>query len=104
VAGELKAGARLRSSVCSTEVAVVKAPADAVDLRCGGHPMVPIADRPPDGLSVEAGFDEGTLIGKRYADADMGIEVLCTKAGEGSLSVGEQLLPLKSAKPLPSSD
>ena len=104
MAGELKAGARLRSSVCPTEVAVVKAPAGAVDVRCGGHPMVPIADAPGAGVSIVPGFDEGTLIGKRYADADLGVELLCTKAGGGSLSIGERLLPLKSAKPLPSSD
>ncbi len=54
--------------------------------------------------TTEAGFDQGTLLGKRYADEELGLEVLCTKAGEGSLSVGETLLAVKGAKPLPASD
>jgi len=29
---------------------------------------------------------------------------LCTKAGEGSISVGETILTVKGAKPLPASD
>jgi acyl-CoA synthetase (AMP-forming)/AMP-acid ligase II len=36
----LKAGARLKSSVCDTQVMVVKAPAGEHDLRCGGAPML----------------------------------------------------------------
>ena len=32
------------------------------------------------------------------------LELLCTKPGEGSLALGDQLLSLKEAKPLPSSD
>jgi hypothetical protein len=46
----------------------------------------------------------GTLLGKRYADPASGLEVLCTKAGEGSLSIGDEPLAVKDAKPLPSSD
>ncbi len=46
----------------------------------------------------------GTLLGKRYGDRGPGLELLCTKAGEGSLSLGDEPLPLKDAKPLPSSD
>ena len=36
---ELKPGARFQSTVCSTEVIVVKG-AGEVDLTCGGAPMV----------------------------------------------------------------
>jgi hypothetical protein len=43
-------------------------------------------------------------MGKRYADADATIELLCTKPGEGSLSIGDVPVPTKDAKPLPSSD
>ena len=100
---ELKVGSRWRSATDTTEVVIVRAPGDAVDLRCGGHPMVPLGDEIAD-LAVEPGFDEGTQVGKRYADDDAGIEILCTKAGEGSLSLGEERLHLKGAKPLPSSD
>jgi len=45
-----------------------------------------------------------TRLGKRYEDADTGLEVLCTKAGKGSLSLNGRALPVKAPKPLPSSD
>jgi hypothetical protein len=100
---QLKAGTRLRSATDTCEVVVVKAPAEPVDLRCGGHALRPIdAEGPPE--SIEPGFDQGTQLGKRYADEELGLEVLCTKAGEGSLSVGDTLLEVKGAKPLPASD
>jgi hypothetical protein len=101
---ELKPGARLRSCVCEAEAIVVKAPAAALDLRCGGHPMVPVGDECPGGLSVTPGLDGGLLIGKRYTDESGDLELLCTKAGTSSLSVGDERLELKDAKPLPSSD
>ena len=100
---ELKVGARLRSVTDSTEVVVVRVGSGDVDLRCGGHPMVPLGDG-GDQAQVEAGFDTGAEVGKRYADEEAGIEVLCTKAGQGTLCVGADPLPLKGAKPLPSSD
>jgi hypothetical protein len=43
-------------------------------------------------------------MGKRYTDEEDSIEVLCTKGGEGSLSIGDALMVVKGAKPLPSSD
>jgi hypothetical protein len=99
----LKAGTRLRSATDACEVVVVRAPAEPVDLRCGGHPFLPL-DAEPTTLSVEAGFDGGTQLGKRYADDELGLELLCTKAGDGSISVGETILAVKGAKPLPASD
>ena len=100
---ELKAGTRLRSATDACEVVVVKAPAEAVDLRCGGEPFVAMdADVTPSGPA--AGFDGGTQLGKRYADDALGLEILCTKAGEGSISVGDTILEIKGAKPLPASD
>ncbi|HWC69265.1 MAG TPA: hypothetical protein VG478_14445 [Acidimicrobiales bacterium] len=101
---ELKPGLRLASTVCSTEVIVVKAPAGPVDLRCGGRPMVAKADAAEPSGTVDPTHGDGTLIGKRYADDELGIEVLCTKAGDGSLSIGAERLGVKEAKPLPSSD
>ena len=100
---ELKAGVRLRSAVDEVEVIVVKGQGD-VDLRCGGHPMAPAGDQAPGGAGAEAGFDKGTLLGKRYVDESGDLEVLCTKAGASSLSVGDEPLEIKEAKPLPSSD
>ena len=100
----LKAGARFRSAVCEVEVVVVKAPSAGVDLRCGGHAMRRIGDQPADGQKPEAGFSGGTLLGKRYVDESGVLELLCTRAGPSSLSLGELLLELKEAKPLPASD
>jgi hypothetical protein len=85
-------------------VVVVKAPAGEVDLRCGGHPMVLAGEDGPSGLGAETGLDGGLLIGKRYTDESGDLEILCTKAGSSTLSVGDAVLDLKDAKPLPSSD
>lgn len=101
---QVQAGTRLRSAADDTQVVVVKAPAGDIDLTCGGHPLVPI-DRDVDGgATVAAGHEGPTLIGKRYADDSVGIELLCTKGGAGALFVNGAPLPLKEAKPLPSSD
>ncbi|OBA55810.1 hypothetical protein A5780_25150 [Nocardia sp. 852002-20019_SCH5090214] len=100
----VKSGTRLRSQVCSTEVIVVRAGDNATELRCGGAPMVDL-DRPREsGASPAAEFSGGTLIGKRYVDAEGTIEVLVTKPGEGSLSLSDTALSVKTAKPLPASD
>lgn len=101
---ELTSGARLRSTMCGTEVIVVRPPASPVDLRCGGSPMVVAqGDATPTG-SPAPGFDDGTAMGKRFEDPDSGLELLCVAPGEGSLSLGDQPLLLKGAKPLPASD
>ncbi len=100
---QVKVGGRFRSVTGATEVVVVKAPAGEVDLRCGGHPMVPLGEE-VSAAEPEAGFDAPTEIGKRYASEEAGIELLCTKAGVGALSLGTDPLPVKGAKPLPSSD
>lgn len=99
----LKPGMRLRSAVCDTEVVVVVARQVEVDLRCGGQPMTPVTDEAsPAGLAMTD--TTGTLLGKRYAHEVAGIEVLCVKPGAGGLSVGDDPIPIKAAKPLPSSD
>ncbi|BDN80354.1 hypothetical protein MPS_4188 [Mycobacterium pseudoshottsii JCM 15466] len=43
------------------------------------------------------------MLGKRYVD-EAGAELLVTKPGAGSLSVGATKLALKEVKPLPASD
>lgn len=101
---DLKPGTRWSSQVCDTEVVVVRAPAGAVSLECGGHPMVPVGSDRSTGLSLDPSFAAGSLIGKRFADAESGLELLITKAGEGSVARDGITIPLKEAKPLPSSD
>ena len=83
----LKAGARLKSAVCTTEVIVVKAPAGDVTVTCGGSAMVGAADTVERGAPA-ADAKNGTALGKRYVNADESLEILCTKAGEGSLADG----------------
>ena len=100
---ELKPGLRLRSTVCETQVAVVRAPAEAIELGCGGAPLSADLDGPATG-DLDAALAGGTLIGKRYADDDLGLELLCTRAGAGTLTCNGAVLGLKGAKPLPSSD
>ncbi|HYZ99358.1 MAG TPA: hypothetical protein VE575_11445 [Acidimicrobiales bacterium] len=101
---ELRAGSRLKSTVCATEVVVVRPPASPTDLRCGGRPMVPLDAELSDRESPDTDHADGTQLGKRYVDPDQSLEVLCTKAGDGSLSLGDAPLTLKEAKPLPASD
>ncbi|GAA4990848.1 hypothetical protein GCM10023205_73230 [Yinghuangia aomiensis] len=102
----LTTGARLRSQVCSTEVIVVRPPKGAVELTCGGAPMLALDAAQPGGTATpEAGLDTGTQLGKRYAIAgEDDFEVLVTKPGVGSLADGRTPLEIKAAKALPSSD
>ena len=47
---------------------------------------------------------DGTALGKRYVNEAGDLELLCTKPGDGSLGANGEVLVLKEAKPLPSSD
>jgi hypothetical protein len=100
----MKAGTRLKSAVCDTELIVVRPPESDIDLRCGGEALLEFDGDQSVGGSIVEGYRGGTLLGKRYSDEASGIEVLCTKPGEGSLSIGEMPLLPKEAKPLPASD
>ena len=53
-------------------------------------------------MTEEAG--EGSLVGKRYVDEADTMEFLCTRGGEGNISVNGVALEVKQAKRLPSSD
>jgi hypothetical protein len=99
----IKNGTRLQSQVCDTQVIVVRSADSLDDLRAGGVPMVPLDAEKSSGLSIDPAFSEGNAMGKRYVD-ETGAEVLVTKAGAGTLSVGTTALSLKEAKPLPASD
>ena len=101
---ELRPGQKLRSAVCEAEVVVVRAPAGDVEVGCGGAPLLEAAEEPAGGAALDASLGDGPLLGKRYADDELGLELLCTRPGTGALTVDGRLLPLKGAKPLPSSD
>jgi hypothetical protein len=97
-----RVGQTLASTVDATTVIVIRAPENDLEITCGGAAMV-------DPRGQEAGAADptqmdGSQLGKRYADDEFGVELLCTKAGEGTLAVNGRPLPLKAAKPLPASD
>ena len=99
----IKTGTRLQSQVCDTQVIVVK-PSDSLDdLRVGGVPMIPLDAEKSADAQLDPALAGGTVMGKRYVD-DTGAEVLVTKAGAGTLTVGTTPLEQKTAKPLPASD
>jgi len=101
---DLKPGSRWKSAVCSAEAVVVRPPNAAVVLECGGHPMLPHGAERPEGLSPMAPFAGGAAVGKRYHDEATGLEVLCSKSGDGALSADGRVLQIKEAKKLPASD
>ena len=96
----MKPGTKLKSAVCDTEVMVIRAGEGRVE--CGGAAMG--EERPAEPGSVAADFSEGSKVGKRYVDEAGSIELLCVKAGAGSLALNGVALQVKDAKPLPSSD
>jgi hypothetical protein len=102
----MRVGSRWKSTVDTTEVMVIRGPQGDLDLRCGGHPMVVAGTTGTEVAAAELDpdFSGGTQVGKRYADEGIGLEVLCSKGGRGTLAVGAQALALREAKPLPTSD
>ncbi|HVW42057.1 MAG TPA: hypothetical protein VHC18_11985 [Amycolatopsis sp.] len=97
----LKVGTRLRSGNSTCEVIVVKGSDTDAVLMCAGAEMLDAR-----GPAATPNGAEGPTIqlGKRYADDESGVEVLCTKAGVGPLTFGERELTQKTAKALPASD
>jgi hypothetical protein len=101
---DLKPGSRWKSAVCDAELVVVRPPSAPGVLECGGQPVVAHAAEKPAGEPLAAAQDGAAAIGKRYADPQTGLEVLCAKAGKGALSLSGRPLELKEAKKLPASD
>jgi hypothetical protein len=100
----VKPGLRLKSAVCSTEVMIIKAPAGEAQLSCGGVAMLATTETAPADARLDPAQAGGSLIGKRYVDAEERYELLCTKGGQGSLALNGVALQIKQAKALPSSD
>lgn len=99
---QLKPGMRLWSQTSTAAVIVVKAPAgDATELFCGGEPMVPTAPaESPTGTTV----GDRVELGKRYTDEAGQLELVCTVAGSGPLTLEGAVLEIKAARSLPASD
>jgi hypothetical protein len=100
----IKPGLRLKSAVCSTEVMVIRAPAGEALLACGGTQMLAVQEAAAAGALLDPAQAQGSLIGKRYVDADDRYELLCTRGGQGSLTLNGTAMSVKQAKALPSSD
>jgi hypothetical protein len=96
---QTKAGLKLRSTACSTEVVVVRPATTDVELSCCGAPLTSDDVAPP-----ASDAEHEVLLGKRYADEQTGLELLCTKGGPGGLVLDGRPLLVKGAKPLPASD
>lgn len=100
---KLNVGLALYSTVDSTAVIVVRASEADVTITCGGAEMT--TDKPAgDGGATAPPSADGTLLGKRYTDEELGLELLCTKGGPAALAANGAPLQIKQAKPLPASD
>lgn len=99
-----RVGQTLLSTVDKTTVVVVRWQGEEREITCGGAPMTADRDSAHADAVVEPDQADGTQLGKRYVDENGGVELLCTKPGQGTLAVGGVPLQLKEAKPLPASD
>jgi hypothetical protein len=97
------AGQQLVSAVDGTAVIIIRAPAEECTLTCGGVAMT-APGAPASGAAPDPSMMAGTQIGKRYVDQADTIQVLCTKAGDGTLALNGEPLLIQSARPLPASD
>jgi hypothetical protein len=97
----VKIGARLGSAVSAAQFIVVRAPDRDLDLRCGGAALV---ESDTSKEQSDGGSGQELQLGKRYVNTPEDLELLCTKAGHGDLSCDSELMHLREAKPLPTSD
>lgn len=95
----MKPGSRLKSTACTSEAVVIRYGGGVV--QCGGAPMTEAGDANGE---IDPAMAGGTIMGKRYVDEAGTIELLCVKAGQGTLALDGTALQIKEAKPLPASD
>jgi hypothetical protein len=102
----MKTGQQLRSLVCTGKVIVLRAPKDeAVVLSCGGVPMMDVTSDAAEATQpADPALLGGSVMGKRYGDAQSGIQVLVVTGGQGTLTVNGHPLEFEVARQLPSSD
>lgn len=98
---QIKPGIRLYSTVCDTEIMVIKGMGEE-SLKCGGVVMATSASQRVSKFQDDQ--IQKSLIGKRYINNDGTLEVLCTRPGAGNLTVDNENLIIKQAQALPSSD
>lgn len=98
-----KVGTTLVSAVDPTTAVVIKWGAGDVEVTCGGVPMGE-KGAPAAAGDADPSQQDGTQMGKRYTDEGQGVELLVTKAGQGTLAVAGSTLAIKQANALPASD
>lgn len=97
-----KPGTKLTSTVCKTQIMVLRVPNEELDIWCGGMPMM--VGEPGELGRISPDHLGGTLVGKRYTNKSETMEFLCTRGGDGRVAVNGTLLDIKQARQLPSSD
>jgi len=100
----VKPGTKLVSAVGAAQVVVVRPPKGSVTITCEGVAMAEFSSAERRTAAAAGQATAGVVLGKRYADAGSGLEVLCVHAGAGPLAVDGREMSVKLAKPLPSSD
>jgi hypothetical protein len=105
MAKDPRPGDQLASAVCSVRLIVIRAPLGGLPgpVECGGKPLVPAGQAAGPGPDTPADAHV-TLLGKRYVDDSDSLELLCTHAGPGRLTLAGVPLAVKAPKPLPASD
>ncbi|MFC5338500.1 hypothetical protein [Leucobacter denitrificans] len=97
----IKVGSQLRSTASSVQVVVVRGSEADGTLEAAGAELTHDATA---NSAPNASAGETIQVGKRYVDADSGIELLVIAAGPGPIAFNGRNLTLKDSKPLPASD
>jgi hypothetical protein len=98
-------GQALVSPVDTTTVIVIRAPDHEINLTCAGVAMWdPMGGGDAPGVTTDPAQLTGSVMGKRYANEEFGIELLCTKPGHGTIAVNGMALTQRTPKRLPASD
>lgn len=98
----LKPGAKFSCSNCSTEIVVIRPGAVVVVLTCSGAPFIEGGQPPRDQQAAQETM--GTYLGKRYANPELQLEVLCVRSGIGVVEANGKALTIMEPKRLPTSD
>jgi hypothetical protein len=100
----LKVGSRWTCTSCTTAVVVVSTADGAMRLECCAAPMVVLGGETSRTRPPRATGAPSALLGKRYVQAECGLDILVTKGGAGPLTSNGEPLAVKEPKALPASD
>lgn len=94
-------GSQLRSAATSASIVVVRGTEADGTLAAAGSELLPDAE---SNSSPSATPGDVLPVGKRFVDAESGLELLVVAPGAGPLTFADRELTVKDAKPLPASD